>query len=298
MKRNPKKRFRLPRYIALLALASGAARTPAQSINWFQSQGNPDWVYLVPRVKYVDLDLEYESDSYTSAGSSLRTYRYYISPTAGIEWANYIRDPRLFNYSLLFAPGYIWQESGSPGQMTQSDDLALDGEFKGNILDSKPYATGINYGRSEEQMQYDFFNSATVDTQKWGVSSGYNYGAVPVALSYEETQVTSTEPGQTSDTDQTTFNLEAHNDRAKDDSTQLTYEFGLFDRAQEVSGLSYTDNSSYHHANLTDIEHYQKSTLRSSLLYDYIDAGNSAASSDLNGPVDDAIPHTPPLSSD
>lgn len=298
MKRNQKKRFRLPRYIALVVLAAGTSRVAAQSINWFQPQGNPDWVYLMPGLKYIDNDLEYESDVYTSAGTTLKTERYYVSPTAGIAWANYISDPRLLNYSLLFAPGYIWQESGSPGQMSQTDELALDGQFNANLLDAKPYGTSLNYSRSQDQMKYDFFNSATVDTQSWGAASGYHQGPVPVTVSFEQSDVNSMEPGQNSDTGQTTVNLEAHNDRQKDDATQLTYEFSEFDREIDVAGLSYVDNSSYHHASLMDVENYRKSTLRSSLFFDDIEGGNSSSSSSLNGVVDYDIQHNPQLSSD
>ncbi len=298
MKRNPKKKFRLPRCLALLALAMGTSRAAAQSIDWFQPQGTPAWTYLMPRLRYVDTDLEYESDVYTSGGTTEKTVRYYVSPTAGIEWANYIRDPRLLNYSLLFEPGYIWQESGSPGKMSQTDELALDGQFTANLLDTKPYATSVNYLRSEDQIKYDFFNSATVDTESWGASSGFHDGPVPVTLSFQQSDVNSMEPGQNSDTGQTTVNLEAHNDRPGDDSTQLTYQFGEFNRQTDIAGFSYSDDSNYHHASLMDVEHYQKSTLRSSLLFDEIDSGNSLSSSDLNGVVDYNIQHTPHLSSD
>jgi hypothetical protein len=49
----------------------------------------------------------------------------------------------------------------------------------------KPYATILSYGRAHEDYHYDFFNSATVDAQSWGVTSGYREGPVPVDFSFQ-----------------------------------------------------------------------------------------------------------------
>lgn len=263
-----------------------------------QNEENPGWTYLIPRMRYLETDMEYEADTYTSMGSTIKTERWYVSPTAGIEWDNYIYHPDLLNYSFLFEPGYVWQRSGPPGQMSDTDELALDGEFDANLLEIKPYATTLNYSRSQQEIQYDFFNSATVNSQNWGAASGYRNGPVPVQVSYEQSQVDSLEAGQDSDSDQTTVNLDAKNERHMDDLTTLTYQYGEFDRETDVSGLSYSDSSSYHHLTIVDTEQYTKSALRSSFLFDDINGGNSSSSSDLNALIDYNIQHTPNLSSD
>ena len=150
-RKRKKKRFRLPRWIALLVLASGATRATAQSVDWGEPEQDLGSMNLMPRLKYLDTDMEFESDLYRSAGYDLKTERWYISPTAGIEWDNYIYHPELLTYSLLFEPGYIWQRSGEPGGMAQTtDELMLDGVFKVNLLEAKPYATIVSYSRSQD----------------------------------------------------------------------------------------------------------------------------------------------------
>ncbi len=300
MKRmRKKKQFRLPRWIALLVLTSGAARATAQSVDWGESEQNLGSMNLLPRLRYFETDMEFESDTYNSAGTSIRDERWYVSPVAGIEWDNYIYHPYLLNYSLLFEPGYIWQRSGEPGLPAQTtDELMLDGIFKVNLLEAKPYATIVSYSRSQDDVKYDFFNSATVDSQTWVVNSGYQAGPVPVNVSFQQSQMNSVSPGQNSNNGQTTVNLNAKNDRAMDDSTILTYQYGQFNNNFNVAGLSYNNDTSYQHLILTDAEHYRKSVLRSSLFFDDIQSPNSFSSYNLNAALDYQVQHAPHLSGD
>jgi len=296
-RKQKKSPFRLPRWIALLVLATGASRVAAQSVDWSQSQGISLFGENWPRFTSLNYDMEYEQDIYTSPGTRIQTDRLYISPSIGIAWVSYLYHPDLLTYSFLFEPGYIWEKSGSPGDMSLTEQLALNGEFRADLLQAKPYATIISYTSSYQQVNYDFFNTALVNSQDWAVTSGYREGPVPVNITFGQSYVNSTGPGQTSDTVQTSINLDAKNERNFDDLTQLNYQYGQFNRQNTVGTTSYTDDNGYNLVTLTDVEHYQKSVLRSSLLFNQINNQNSFSSSDLNGLVDYDIEHNPNLHS-
>jgi hypothetical protein len=287
--------FRLPRSIALLALAAGTSHGWAQYADWPGYQENPEWDNYVPRLKYIKTDVEAEQDVYSGGGSSQqKTERLYVAPALGIEWDNYIYHPYLLSYSLLFEPSYVWQESGPPGQMSQTEMLALNGSFSANILEVKPYATTVSYNRSQDEVKYDLFNSATVASQGWGVTSGYVEGPVPVNVSFQQSHEDSTGLDQDSTTDQTTVNLRAQNERNKEDSTSLNYQYGQFNRQTGVSGFSYTSENSYQNMTLIDTEHFRKSILTSTILFNDVESQNSS-SSDLNAALNYNVEHTPHL---
>jgi hypothetical protein len=287
--------FRLPRSIAVLALAAGTSHGWAQYVDWPGIDQNPGLGNYVPKLKYVKTDVEAEQDVYSgSGGGQQKTDRFYVAPAFGIGWDNYIYHPYLLTYSLLFEPSYVWQESGSSGQMSQMNILSLNGNFTANVLQTKSYATTLSYSRSRDEVKYDLFNSATVDSQGWGVNSGYTEGPVPVNVSFQQSRQDSSSIGQDSTTDQTTVNLRARNERQKENTTDLNYQYGLFNRQTDVAGSSYTSENSYQNVNLTDMEHFQKSALRSAILFNDIESQNSS-SSDLNAALDYSVEHTPHL---
>jgi hypothetical protein len=285
--------FRLPRWIAVAVLAAGASHAGAQSVDWSQSQGISPFGRQWPRFTSLNYDMEFESDVFTSPTAHIVTDRVYLFPSVGVAWQSYLYHPDFLAYGFQFEPGYIWEKSGSPGAMSVTEQLALNGDFRANVLQQKPYATILSYSSSYQQVNYDFFNTALVDSQDWGVMSGYREGPVPVNVGFNQAYVNSTSPGQTSDTVQSTVTLDAKNQRSMDDVTQLNYQFGQFNRQNTAAGVAFTDDNNYNLATLTDIEHYQKSIWRSSLLFNQISTLNTFSSSDLNALTDYDIEHTP-----
>jgi hypothetical protein len=170
--------------VALLALMGAVPLTRAQYREWIEQPENYDW-YAVPRVQYLRTDVEAEQDKMQSSGSTANqdTSRVYVSPRIGIAWDNYLYHPYLLTYSMLFEPGYVWQNRTSNGKTTETDELVLDGTFRANVLQIKPYATTLSYSHSHEEAKYGFFSTATVDSQSWGATSGYRDGPVPVEVS-------------------------------------------------------------------------------------------------------------------
>ncbi|HEU6446874.1 MAG TPA: hypothetical protein VFV23_00365 [Verrucomicrobiae bacterium] len=282
--------------MALAILAAGASRVAAQD-SWVY-QENPEWTQFVPRLRYLDFDIEGERDIYRApgAGGNFENDRLYLLPRAGISWDNYIYHPNLLTYSLLFEPGYLWENSGRSDRMYISDRLMLNGHFTVNLLQAKPYSTSVFYNRSHEEQKYDFFNSATVDSEGWGGTTGYRDGPVPMTLTFQQSHEDSDGLNQTAITDQTTLNFQAKNQRAREDETDLNYQYGEFDRETDVYTSSYKSENIYHHAMLSDSEHFTKSLLRTTILFDDIES-DLTSSKNLNAAINYSYEHTPNLHS-
>ena len=298
MSRQLKLSPRWPFSLALLALLAGAARGRAQYVDWGNIQAPSPWTDFSPRLKYVQTDLELERDKYSSPGSPQQQVdRVYWTTGFGLGWNNYIYHPYLLTYAVLMEPGLQVQDSGPSGKMSQSDLWLLDGSATVNLLSVKPYATSVTYARSHEEAKYNFFNSSTVDTEGWSANSGFSEGVVPFTFGVSQSHVDSTSLNQNSTTDQTLFDLHAWNERFNENKTDLTYQYGDFKQDTGISGTTYNSENSYNHATLTDIERFQKSTLRSSLLYNNIAAQSAPSSSQFNGTVNFNVQHTPQLQS-
>lgn len=281
--------------LALLLLFSLVSKASAQYYDLWQSESGQR-PYWSPTLRYIKTDVEAEQDTFSStSNSSQQGYkRMYIAPSMGVEWDNYIYHPYLLTYSLLFEPGYIIRTDGPPGAMHRTDQFMLDGKYVANLLEVKPYASTVSYSRNYGEVSYDVFNSSLVDSQSWGATSGYREGPVPVSVSFQQSHDDATGFNQTSTTDQTTVDLRARNERLRDDLTELNYQYGKFDRSLDASGSTYSSENSNQHASLTDTEHFEKSMLRSSLLFYDLQSGNTS-SSDVNATLNYNLDLTPHL---
>jgi hypothetical protein len=284
----------LPASIASLVLAIGASRAFGQSI--YLANNEPE--LTMPRLKYITMDTEVEDVSYTtkSGGGATDTQRLYLAPAIGIGWDYFIYHPDLLTFSLLAEPGYNWQQYNYAGATSQQNDLLLNGNLTATLLQLKPYATTFNYSRSHEEYQYDFFNSATEDVQNWGMNAGYREGAVPVTVSFEHSTTDSSGLSLDSTTEQTTLSLQAQSSRRNEDFTSLNYQFSQYDSSSTYASDNFKDSSMTHYVTLTDIEHFGKSTLNSSLNYNEQEL-DGIASDDLNAALDFSMEDTPHLRS-
>jgi hypothetical protein len=290
------KRTALKYLITLLALTAAVPLTRAEYRDWLEQEDTAGW-YAVPRIQYLRMDVEAEQDNQRSSGApNLNTSRLYISPRIGIVWNNYLYHPYLLTYSALFEPGYVWQDRASNGKGTVSDQLILNGTFRANVLEVKPYATTLSYSRSHDEAKYGFFSTATVDSTSWGATSGYREGPVPVDVSFVQAHEDSSDFNQHTLTDQSLFNLRAHNDRANENATALDYQYSKFDRTTRGPGYDFSSDSIYNHASLTDVEHFERSDLKTAARVNAVESKNSS-STDLNAMVNYNVTHTPDLHS-
>ena len=295
---RPKKHFRRGsrQVLALLALAAGAPRGMAQYPPPDPMQ--PAWWDLNLSQAYLKVDAESEQESYSSKGAPpSKNQRLYLAPTFGVGVNGFLYHPDLINYYLLAEPGFSWQEQGpSGGTQSQNYNYLATGNGSVAVLQAKPYATTFNFDRSHEIHDYDFFNSAIMDVQSWGVQTGYREGAVPFTVAFNQSQQDSSGLTQNSTLDQMNLNVHARNERRRENATDLTYQFGQYDRLTSDGILSYRDISDFNYLTLTDIEHYQRSSLSSSLLFNQFGADSSDSKS-LNGTLNYSLEHTPRLRS-
>jgi hypothetical protein len=284
--------------IGIAWLACGPEEGRAQYLDLWQQPQRSEPAMFEPRLKYIKMDVEAERDTLRSSlgGSEVRTERLYLAPALGIGWNGYVYHPYLLTYSGLFEPGYIVQESGLAGSLHHQDDLTLNGSLRATILEVKPYASSLSFSRAHTETKYDLFNSALVDSQGWGATTGYREGLVPVTLSFQQTHEDSSGFNQRTLTDQTTLDLHARNDRPKDNATDFTYQYGEFDRQTDLANSSFRSENSYHHVTATDTEHFRQSSLRSSLLFYDIESLTSSSLS-FNGTLNYNLEHTPHLRS-
>ena len=300
MKYKPRKtngqQRRLSRSLAVLALAAGAARAEGQSYYDFLQPEQPP--LMVPQLKYLKMDVEMEQDSYKpkQGGTSSTSKRIYLAPGAGIGWNYFLYDPDLMTYSILAEPGYNWQQDSNGGSTSGQNTLMLNGNFTGSLLQLKPYATTMSYNRSHEQYNYDFFNSATVDAQRWGMVSGYREGPVPSVVTFSQSHTDSTGLNYNSASDQTTIGFQAQNQRHNDNLTGLNYQFNQFNNTTGGGGQNYSDTSTSQSLTVNDSEHFSRSALNSSLFYEHIE-GLGPPSDSINLMLDYSIQHTPHLRS-
>lgn len=276
-----RKRIPLKYCVALLLWLASAPLSRAQYRDWIQQQEVSEF-YGLPRPQYLRTDVEYEHDTLGSSGAPNQDLsRLYVMPRLGISWNNYIYHPYLLTYTMLFEPGYEWQNQTVNQQSTELNRLILDGTFRVRLLEAKPYATTLSYSQSHDQAKYGFFDTAIVDSQAWGVASGYRDGPVPVDVSLTQTHENDRDFTDTTLTDETFLNLHAHNDRERGNNTLLDYQFLQFDRTLKGSGYNVSDKNDGNFVSLSDMEYFDHSNLKSAAWLDAINS-DASSSSDLN----------------
>ncbi len=289
---NPFKN-RLRAALATLGFAAGLQRALGQYAYYDMVQ--PE--LRAPRLRYIKMDVEADQSSYsTRLGGKLDSQRLALTPGLGIGWDYFLYHPALLSFSFLAEPGYTWQHYENNTTSQQSDATLLNGNFTGLLLREKPYAVKLNYARAHDDFHYDFFSSATVDSETYGLSSGYREGPVPVRLAFQQTHVENAGFSQNTISDQSVLDLQARSERKKQDATDLTYQFSLLNYDTQYKRVSFDTENSYHHVSLTDSEHFEKSILTSALRY-YDISSTRSSSSDLNLALSFGVEHAPHLHS-
>ena len=295
MNRRDKNFRRELRTLVALVLAAGASRAAAQSA-YLDGMTVPD--LTLPRLRYFKNDVEVEMNSYMpkSGGNGTDSTRIYLAPAAGIGWNYFLYHPALLTFEILAEPGYNWQQYSGTGLNSASDSVMLNGSFTGQLLREKDYAATIGYTRSHDDYHYDFYNSATVDTQTLNLNTGYRAGAIPFTFDFNRSDSDTEGLTQSTHSDQFGLQLHARNERKDRDATDLAYQFNQLNYDTNYKSASYSTENTYHLVTLTDTEHFKRSTLGTSVRY-YDITSTTSASSDLNAALAFSLEHTPQLRS-
>jgi len=273
----------------LVPLAMAAATARAQP----PEQEEPRWFSLHLSDAYLSLDseAEQETDNSSHGGGKITSQRLYLAPSVGLGAIGSIYHPDLFAFTLKAEPGYVWQQTGVAGVNNTQNSFLQSYDFSGTALQLKPYSTTFFANAGHNTYQYDFFNTVVADQRTWGINTGYREGPVPVTIAFQDSHQDINGLSENTTFDQTSLNLHAHNDRNGSDATDLTYLYGQY--GQTVGGGSgFSDTSSYHQVNLTDAEHFGKSTLNSTLLFNQLLDSQNLASRDLTATLDLGVEHT------
>lgn len=294
MSRNNKNNaLRLPGSLALLTLAAGVGRVFGQVVTLEQA---PTW--NPPQVRYLRSEVEMGQVNYQAGNASSENQHLNINAGAGIGWDYFLYHPNLFTFSLLGEPGYTWQQFNNGGQASSSEGFMLNGNFNGTLLQSKPYAATVSYARSHDNYQYDFFNSSIMDLERWGMSTGYREGPVPVTVSLQHSQTDSSGLNYNSTMEQTILSLNATSLRKDLDHTELSYQFNTYAgiTGKSVGSGGYQNEGASHYLLMNDLEHFGKKVLSSSLFFNHLEMQGTASDS-LNLGLDYQWEHTPHLKS-
>jgi len=290
----------LPLSIALAVLATGACRAWGQNYYAIEDTEPP---LTIPQLKYIDTDVELQHDTYSQKNGVGNSYYnwIYVAPTVGISWDYFLFHPDLFSFNTLFEPGLNWQQNNNNGATSKETAWLLDGKFEGLLLREKPYMTRFSYEKSHNTYNYSFFNSATLDTEIYGVSTGYRTGPVPFTVDYSHSHEYSDGLNYNTTSDSDTVSFNAQNARYNDNLTVFSYQFNDFSSSSASPGTAsapqnFTSSSTLQHITLTDAENFQRSSLNSSLYYDHVD-NDSAASDNLNTTLAYDLQHTEHLRS-
>ena len=290
---------RLPCSLALLALVTGASRVAGQDYYYYMQyiqQENPP--LTVPQLRYAAVNVEAEQNNYNpkQGGGGSNTKRIYVAPTVGIGWNYYVYHPDLLSFSTLFEPGYEWQQYEGTGGSHNDNATLLNGNATATLLKLKPYSTTFSYDRSHEDYHYDFFNSATVDTERWNANTGYREGPVPTVLNFDHSHTDSSGLNYNSTSDQTSIDVRAQNERQRSNLTSLEYQYTEYSSTSSDSSQTFNNFTTLQNLSINDVEHFDKSSLGSSLFYNH-SGGDQVPADDVNLMLNYDWEHTPHLRS-
>jgi len=244
-----------------------------------QDNYQPRWVTFRITDAYLAFDSEFEQQTVSTANTAGATtlQRIYLAPAIGVDAMGSIYHPNLFSYSLEAEPGYEYQKisyTGSGASGLTQNTVLQNYRGSGTLFQSMPFATTVSGSQDHQVTDYDLFNTVTVDSHGYGVSTGYKTGPVPVTLTYQDSYQDTTGIGEELIQDQQNLDLHARSDRGDRNFTDLTYHYGTLDQTVNTSGSSFVDNSTYQIANLIDSERWgedDRYSLVDTLLYNQLD---------------------------
>lgn len=165
--------FRICRFILLLGVLLVVTRASAQ----FMNTETPRWLRLdIPTVSLgVDAEALHED---ASMNGSKSTHDYAtITPLLGLSTHGSIYHPDLMSFDLSGEGGVGWarDEVHSVGyDLNRNEDRELLRYVaRVNFLSAKPYNANFFASQDHTYQNYDFFNTATVDSFRYGGHAGY-----------------------------------------------------------------------------------------------------------------------------
>ena len=101
------------------------------------------------------------------------------------------------------------------------------------FLREKPYATEVYASRHTYRRDYDFFSTVQVDSERYGLRSGYNTGRFPLFFSFSHLDEEVDDSFRPSSYDQDVATVNIQNKRSDGTSTDLHYLLNQYNRREE-----------------------------------------------------------------
>lgn len=212
------------------ALAQYMNKPPPEDAQWMK-------LHFTEISAGVFAEGDYESSRMLNSGASSQYSRMFVGPTLGIGFAGSVYHPSLFNYQVNSQNAFGWgNESTSSTSQTSSKEMEYLGFFQGtaNLFDGpepKPFASTLFANYDHTYHTYDFFNQVQEDVWRYGLTTGYSTGPVPVQAGYwhrDQISYGSTSTHSIEDA----VNLNLRNTR-KSGSSGLDYGYNRYNRTQD-----------------------------------------------------------------
>jgi hypothetical protein len=228
-----------------------------------------------PRFMYLETDVEseHEFQSSGSPSASVTHDRILVQSVLGLGLAGSIYHPNLLEYAGLAELGLDYHDARvAPGNQASDCQFLQRYHISVEILRKKPFATSLFADKDFVYRDYDFFSRGRVDSERFGVRSGYAAGPVPVSVSfqhYDENVLDLTRPARLTE-DTLSFNAR-NSRRLGKGNTQINYDFNRFSRVddgfssqrglnQNLSAIDLEDFGAHDWIHLTSLLNYNSVT--------------------------------------
>jgi hypothetical protein len=210
---------------ALLLLAPGWLRAQ----RWVEEE--PRWLRLQIPETSVGLDAEGLRETVQSGGATSVHDNFLLVPLVGLDMNGSVYHPNLMSFDLNGQGGVGWTQDKvtSPGySLTRNENNSLF-RYLGtvNFLSGKPYNASFFAAQDHTYNNYDFFNTATVDSLRYGGRLAWSAKTFNLSSDMGYREQTATGLNGTSGITETYLNANGINQRETGNST-LSYNYDNF----------------------------------------------------------------------
>jgi hypothetical protein len=220
--------------------AQGRAAATVIEPRWFQLQ--------LDEVSAL-LEIESQLEDRETAGATTERDYLYVEPALELKLHGSVYHPNLVAFELQPRLGPSWQMAvlDPPGGVHDSLELLQAYHASLDLLREKPFATRFYADKELTYRDFDFYTRARVDMNRFGGSTGYATGPVPVFLNALHLEEDITGSGvQATRLTENIFSADARNERGQTGQTELQYVFDQYRRRDEgvpeTSGIEQTGN--------------------------------------------------------
>ncbi|NOY82036.1 MAG: hypothetical protein GXP31_13650 [Kiritimatiellaeota bacterium] len=227
---------------------------------------------------YVAMDFEAENEERTLAKSlrSVTRERWLLVPRLGLDARGSVYHPNLLGFGMALELGADREHLAldSADQAYDSTGFLQRYHATLTLLRKKPYATFLSADKDVSFRQSDFFHRGEVNSQRFGMTTGYRAGPVPITFSGSHLEEQVTGLTRLSQRVQDVFTVTASNKRDRG-HTEVSYRWEQY--AQDEP--DYVQNGVNHDASLSDVEYFdsaQEKRLISTLLWSRLSTAPSS----------------------